>query len=324
MGQHIDERYLDKLKGFFMEHSLEDFDVIYNNERHFQDVLGVKAFKFVNSGTSALYILIRMLSENEGNFTIWGPAFTHISWVNVADWMNHKIDFVDVREETLSLDPDKLLEKILKDGAPNALVMVDMGGYVGEDTLKVKELCDIYSIFMIEDAAHAFGQAYKGQTAGTFGDYGFYSFSNPKILTCGEGGAIVCKDQSINILLEEYIYQGGWYRYNKEKKFLGLNFIMSNWMTELLKYQLDDFNQIQKDHNIKYESYLEKTPDIISFPSSNEHYAPSFFARRLKVIPKMVKEYKLPSVMFKRYTNVGGYDYPVAQHLEDTLLYWKL
>lgn len=320
MGQKIDPTYLTKLMEFFEHHSLEDFSVIYDNEKIFSEFLGSRAFKFTNSGTSALYIIIRMLSEDRGNFTVWGPAFSHVSWINVCDWMNHKIDYVDVKEDTLSLDPDKLLEKILKDGAPDALVMIDMGGYVGEDTLKVKAICNRYDIFMIEDAAHAFGQRYEGQYSGTFGDYGFYSFSNPKLLTCGEGGAIVCPNQDINILLEEYIYQGGWYRHNKEKKERGLNFIMSNWMTELLKYQLEDINHIKKAHFEQFRKMKLKTPNLITFSVA----APSFFAYRMNPVPKMLQQNKMPQIMYQRYKNMGGENYPVSQMLEDELLYWKL
>ncbi len=320
-GQRIDERYLDKLKDFFMEHSLEDFDVIYKNEKKFAEWLDVPTFKFVNSGTSALFLILASGSYKK----IWGPSFTHISWINCCEWLKISYDFIDVREETLSLDPKKLQEKIEKFGPPDALVMIDMGGYVGEDTLEVKEICEKYEIIMIEDAAHAFGQSYKGHKAGTIGDYAFFSFSNPKLLTCGEGGAIVCNFCDCNVILEEYIYQGGWYRYNKVGRRLGLNFIMSNWMTELLSMQLDNIDTLQKNHCFYMSKYDAKCNNkIIKFESDLEVPAPSFFAYQTDTpINKKLVD-KIPSVIYERYTNVGGDGYPVSQHLQDTLLYWKI
>ena len=318
-GQRINEKYIQKLSQFFIDHSLEDFQVIYDNEKYFKDWLNSKSFKFTNSGTSALFLILNHL-KSQGSKTIWGPAFTHISWVNCAEWLDMKYEFVDVKEETLSLDPDKLEEKLALGICPDIVVMVDMGGYVGEDTLRVKKICEEHHIEFIEDAAHAIGQEYNGIKSGMFGDYSFYSFSNPKLLTAGEGGAIISTKYDIDMVMEEYIYQGGWYRYDKKKKALGLNFIMSNWMTELLRYQLEDIDEIKAKHEETFLKYLEETSDIITFGDS----APSFFARRLEVIPRMVKGNAIKSLMYQRYTNLGGEEFTVSETLQNELLYWKL
>jgi len=265
LGQRIKPKYLDQLKEFFVTHSLEDFQVIYDNEKFFVDWLNVRTFKFTNSGTSALYLILQHIKITEGlgsELKVVGPAFSHVSWINVCEWLDIQYDFLDVKKETLSLNPNELQKMIDLGDIPSVVVMIDMGGYIGEDTLKVREICDLHNIILIEDAAHAFGQSYNGYKAGTIGDYSFFSFSNPKLLTSGEGGAIVSKHQELNIKFEELIYQGGWYRYNKEKRTQGLNFIMSNWMTELLKYQLQDIEEIQKDWLEKFNSLNNKDNKI--------------------------------------------------------------
>ena len=56
---------------------------------------------------------------------------------------------------------------------------------------KIKEICDEYNIFLIEDAAEAIGSYYKNKHLGTFGDFGMISFNGNKIITTGSGGAIL-------------------------------------------------------------------------------------------------------------------------------------
>jgi len=326
LGQRIKPKYLDQLKEFFINNSLEDFQSIYSNEKIFTDWLNVKTFKFTNSGTSALYLILKHIKQIEGLGTelkVVGPAFSHISWINCCKWLDVQHDFLDVRQETLSLDPQKLQDMIDNNNIPNVVVMIDMGGYIGEDTLKVKEICDFNNIILIEDSAHAFGQSYKGYKAGTIGDYSFFSFSNPKLLTSGEGGAIVSPHHDLNSKFEELIYQGGWYKYNKETYTFGLNFIMSNWMTELLKYQLQDIEEIQKEWFNRFNS-LNNKDQIIIHESDNKFYAPSFFAYFFNKVPKIIKENKLDNVMFQRYKNMGNESHINSQYLEDHLVYWKI
>ena len=60
---------------------------------------------------------------------------------------------------------------------------------------ELKGICEENDVFLLEDACQAFGASYRGKMLGTFGDAGCYSFDFNKIVTCGEGGAIVtdCK-----------------------------------------------------------------------------------------------------------------------------------
>ncbi len=265
------------------------------------------------------------MRSKERNTIVWGPGYTHISWVNCVNWLGYTHDFVDVCEGTLCLDPIKLLEKIETDGAPDVVVMVDMCGYVGEDTLAVKRICEANGIVMVEDAAHAFGQKYGGKYSGTFGDYGFYSFSTPKLLTTGEGGALVCQDQDLNVVFEEMLHQAGFYRYEKKRYTKGLNLIMPNWLTELLSYQLRDINEVLKNHYNDYQRFLSKSPGLHTFASDNEFYAPSFFVRQIDNVPVDILEGKVEDVYLGRYTNLADSNkYPVSQKLEDTLVFWHV
>lgn len=327
-GQIIPSKYLDELKEFFKTNKLMQPGIIWKNEEKFKEYLDVKTFKFVNSGTSALYLILNYLKTVKGKTVVWGPAFSHISWINCSNWLDMKHEFVDINESTLSLDPNKLLEKIKTDGAPDIVVMIDMGGYLGEDTLAVKQICSDHGIIMVEDAAHAFGQKYKGKHSGTIGDFGFYSFSTPKLLTAGEGGGLICCDADLTDAFDEAIYQGSWYKSFKTYYTRGLNFIMSNWLTELLWYQLRDIDEIMKNHYDEFQEYLKKSPNMITFESDNKFYAPSFFAYRDFNIPdenKTIKNIHGSPTLWGRYLNMADpEEFPVSQKVQETLLYWRL
>ena len=60
---------------------------------------------------------------------------------------------------------------------------------------KIKEICDEYNIFLIEDAAESVGTFYKNKHAGTFGKLGTLSFNGNKIITSGGGGCIITDDE---------------------------------------------------------------------------------------------------------------------------------
>ena len=62
---------------------------------------------------------------------------------------------------------------------------------------KLKKLCNLNDVFLIEDSAEALGSRYKNEFAGTIGDIGTFSFHAAKTLTTGEGGMISTNDKSL-------------------------------------------------------------------------------------------------------------------------------
>lgn len=68
---------------------------------------------------------------------------------------------------------------------------------------QISVLADEFNLFIIEDASHSHGSTWKNTYAGTIGDVGCFSFQQGKVLTCGEGGAVLCAREEIyNKLLE--------------------------------------------------------------------------------------------------------------------------
>ena len=94
------------------------------------------------------------------------------------------------------------------------------------------------NIFIIEDAAHAFGSSYKGKNIGSFGDATCFSFDPIKNLTCGEGGAVALSDETIAEMIRTKrvlgIDKDTWHRYRNERAWFyevtmqGYRYHMSN------------------------------------------------------------------------------------------------
>jgi dTDP-4-amino-4,6-dideoxygalactose transaminase len=98
--------------------------------------------------------------------------------------------FVDVKQDTLCMDPDDLDEKISAVGDNLAAVLpVHFGGMPSEIN-SIMKLCKEYGMHMIDDAAHICGGKYDGKKIGTFGDMTCFSFHPVKNLSMPTGGAI--------------------------------------------------------------------------------------------------------------------------------------
>jgi perosamine synthetase len=135
---------------------------------------------------------------------------TFIATANAVSYIGATPHFVDIDEQTLSIDPAKLadyLKKIVekKVGGPvnketgrrlgHLVVMHTFGHPAALDELL--NVCEHYSITLIEDAAESIGSYYKGRHTGNFGKIAALSFNGNKILTTGGGGAILVNDEEL-------------------------------------------------------------------------------------------------------------------------------
>jgi perosamine synthetase len=102
--------------------------------------------------------------------------------------------FADIEDKTFGLNPEDVRDKITK--KTKAIIPVHYGGspcLIRE----LKEIAEDRGLLLIEDAAEAFGATVKNKKVGTFGDSGVLSFCQNKIITTGEGGAVVTDSKEI-------------------------------------------------------------------------------------------------------------------------------
>lgn len=247
-------------------------------EKMIADYIGTKYCVVFNSGTSALHAVL--LSYGIGNrHEIIVPSFTFIATANAPLFVGAKPVFADIEEETFGLDPDKVNEKITK--KTKAIIPIHYGGC----PCKIKELHQIAkdnNLLLIEDAAESLGAKVGDQKIGTFGETAMFSFCQNKIITTGDGGAIVTNSKKICSKLKLIRSHGklensDYFSSTKCMNYitLGYNFRMSNITAALGITQLRKIDKIieMRRKNAEYlSSKLDKEVDDIMLPSLPDDY----------------------------------------------------
>ena len=178
-------------------------------EKKISEITGSKYVVSTNSGTSALHVSC-ILSGITKNDEVLLPAFTFVASANSIIYCQATPHFVDVKENELTIDFEKLdlyLKKItrkVKNKTINintkkiikAIMVVHPYGQPA-DCSKMIEIAKKYNLKIIEDAADSLGSFFKKKHVGTFGKLGVLSFNGNKIITCGSGGAILTNDKKL-------------------------------------------------------------------------------------------------------------------------------
>ncbi|MFC7203576.1 DegT/DnrJ/EryC1/StrS family aminotransferase [Haloferax namakaokahaiae] len=154
---------------------------------------GIKHALTVNSGTTALECALRACDIGEGD-EVLVPSFTFIATANVVRLVGATPVFVDIEPETYGLDPDSVRESITD--ATAAIIPVHVYGAPCR-IHELAEIADEHDLYLIEDAAEAFGARADGELVGTIGDISALSFCQNKILPTGEGGAVITDDDEL-------------------------------------------------------------------------------------------------------------------------------
>jgi len=154
-------------------------------EQMFVRRLGVSHGIFVNSGTSALHLIVQALNFEQGSEIITTP-YTFFSTVAPLHKFGMKPVFVDVGEDG-NLDPGQI-ENAVTDRTKAVLIM-HCGGQPCDMTA-LRKICDDHKLLLIQDNAHALTSTFDGRHVSSFGDVSMFSFEASKSLNCGEGGFV--------------------------------------------------------------------------------------------------------------------------------------
>jgi dTDP-4-amino-4,6-dideoxygalactose transaminase len=156
--------------------------------------LGVRHAVALSSGTAALHLAFKAAGVGPGDEVIV-PAYTFVATANAILYCGAQPRFADIAGlENPTIDPDEV-ERLITPRT-RAVAAVHFAGYpAGVDVLA--ELCRERGLALIEDAAHAPDAELSGRKLGTFGLAGVLSFFSNKVLSVGEGGAVVTDDDQV-------------------------------------------------------------------------------------------------------------------------------
>lgn len=147
----------------------------------------------VNNGTVSLFIALQALGIKQGDEVIV-PNFTMIASANAVLLANAKPVLVDIKKTNLCIDLNLAEKAITK--KTKALIYVSLNGR-SSDMDQIVGFCKKHKLYLIEDAAQSLGSKWMGKHLGSFGDIGSFSFSTPKIITTGQGGALVTNSDDL-------------------------------------------------------------------------------------------------------------------------------
>jgi perosamine synthetase len=155
-------------------------------ERRFRSYVGSEFAAATTSCTTALHLAAAILGLRPGDEVIV-PAFTWVSTANVVEYMGATPRFSDIDLGTFNLDVSQVDTLITERTV--GIIPVHMFGLCA-DMESVTRLAEKHGLWVIEDAACALGGWQDGRHAGTFGDFGAFSFHPRKSITTGEGGML--------------------------------------------------------------------------------------------------------------------------------------
>jgi dTDP-4-amino-4,6-dideoxygalactose transaminase len=167
--------------------------------------------------------------------------------------------FVDVRADTLNIDPDQVAAAITS--RTRAICVVHYGG-VGANMDMIMSLAAKHELIVIEDNAHGLFGKYNGRYLGTFGALATQSFHETKNITCGEGGALIINDKLLveraEILREKGTDRSKFLRGQVDKYTwveIGSSWVQSDILAAILFGQLERREEIYRARITIYDRY---------------------------------------------------------------------
>src|SRR5437762_11994875 len=237
-------------------------------EKALADFCGAKHVVSCASGTDALLMVLMAMEVGPGDAVLC-PSFTFCATGEAVALTGATPVFVDVDEATFNMDADSLKRGIataislgLK---PRAVIPVDLFGQSAEHDA-IGRIAEAEGIFVLDDAAQAFGASYKGRRLGTFGLATATSFFPAKPLGCfGDGGAIFTDDAELAATLRSIRVHGqGFDKYDNVR--LGLTGRLDTMQAAILIENLKIFEDEIEARNKVAQRYANALDNVATVP----------------------------------------------------------
>jgi len=252
------------------------------------DYVGSKHCFILANGTVTLFTALAALGVGPGDEVIV-PDYTMIASANAVVLTGARPVFVDVNPTNLCLDLD-LAESAITERT-KAIMLVSINGRA-PDMDKALQIAQKHNVALVEDAAQSLGARWKGRHLGTFGIIGSFSFSAAKIITTGQGGALVTDDdelaEKIHMIRDFGRRQSG----VDFHECIGYNFKFTDLQAVIGIEQMKKLNwrvKRKKEMFALYRELLRDIQQIKFFPTSEE--VPPWFIDILVPDPVALREY---------------------------------
>ncbi len=286
--QELQEELLAVVKKAFSNAGFIGGPMVEEFEREFAAFCGTKYCVGVNSGTDALRFAFMAAGVQPGDIIVTVPH-TFIATTEAISQAGAQIAFVDIHEQTYTMDPEKLREYLEARCEVNAkngelieraskrrvvgIVPVHLYGQTA-DMDPILDLAVRYKLFVIEDACQAHGAQYFSKkdnawkSAGSMGEAAAFSFYPGKNLgACGEGGAATTNDPAMAARMKMIRDHGQAKKYYHDiEGYNGrLDSIQAGWLSVKLRH-LAKWNESRRAHAHRYHELLAEAKDAIVVP----------------------------------------------------------
>ena len=157
-----------------------------------------------DSDSSAYETALRYFGVEGGEVVVCTNSFVSVPNSVVA--VGGKVVFADIKEDTLSMDPESLRQNISP--KTRGVIVTHIAGFPNPDLKEIMTICKERKLFLVEDATHAIGATVNGQKAGSFGDAAVFAFTPTKVLTTGEGGMMVSNNAELSEFAKRFSFYG--------------------------------------------------------------------------------------------------------------------
>jgi perosamine synthetase len=168
-------------------------DYITRFENSFAEYVGAKYAMATSSCSGALHLALLALGIGPGDEVIV-PDVTWVATASAVMYTGAKPIFADINVGDWTINLDSI--KSLINNNTKAIMPVHLYGY-GAAMAQIMEIARENNLYVVEDAAPAIGTEIDGKRAGTFGDFGCFSFQGAKLLVTGEGGMLVTDNEEL-------------------------------------------------------------------------------------------------------------------------------
>jgi perosamine synthetase len=253
----------------------------FRKTREFESMIaeytGAKNCSVVANGTVSLSIALMACGVTIGDEVIV-PDYTMVATPNSAELIGAKAVFVDIDRKNLCMDFEAMQKAVSSN--TRAVILVSINGRFPEDIEAFVSFCKARNLWLIEDAAQSLGSTCNNKHLGRFGDIGSFSFSAPKIITTGQGGALITDNDELFERIKKirdfgrersgadhYLVKGWNFKFTDIQAIIGI---------EQMK-KLPGRVTRKKEMGRLYMKLLEGIPDIDLIPTDFDQTCPWFF-----------------------------------------------
>ena len=233
---------------------ITEHKITKNFEKKFSKFTNSKYCICFPNGTITMSSILDCLNLKK-NSEVIVSNYTMVATANVVKFANLKLKLVDISKSDLCMCPKDLLKKISK--KTKVVIYTQMNGRVGQIE-EIKKICKQNNLFLIEDAAHAIGSYQKNTHVGNSGIATSFSFSMPKLITMGQGGAVITNNSKLASKLRLYKNFGRKKSGEDVHDYLGYNFKITDLQSLLAYEQLKDVNLRIEKKKLIFNRYKEK------------------------------------------------------------------